>query len=225
MSIPTSFTPFLLDDDLYGEYQLEYNTLDKKLHDREFPVLSLRKDIWTHFPVILVPLGTGEDGAERHAVVWHRKLLVKWREQRNGDFQSWADYEENTHYRLMKCLRASARWVVEPSANDSQICVIRMLYGNQAPVHNDDIQPREFVPLLTCLNDIKLYFPVVWHLLPSSGNTKMYAIELYEKKVKSMFTSRAELVDKLKKALNASSSWSVLPAVEGTKQVCRLETQ
>jgi hypothetical protein len=98
-----------------------------------YPVLSLRKDIWTHFPVILVPLGKGNDGAERHAVAWHRKRLALWRGFRPQSYGEWMDFEECIEDRLMKSLRLSARWVVEPPQSEDQICIIRMLYGDQSP--------------------------------------------------------------------------------------------
>ena len=90
-----------LNDDIlggmsWGDFQCKVDKLAQRNDDAqrddlnlEFPVLSLRKDIWTNFPVTLVPLGTGDDGAERHAVVWHRKHLVEWRETKSNNFQEW----------------------------------------------------------------------------------------------------------------------------------------
>lgn len=227
MALSISISDDILGGKSWGDYQYEHDmarSLDRVLPsdwDLEFPILSLRKDIWTHFPVILMPLGTGSDGAERHAVMWHRKRLVAWRESRSADFQEWSDYEAITEYRLLKCLRASARWVVEPAQTDAHICVIRMLYGDQAP-ELTIVQrvAQEHIPVLTCLNDIKLYFPVVWHKLSDNSNAKLYSIELYEKKIVG---DRAEVVQKLEKALRASGSWRVLRAAPGSKEICRLE--
>jgi hypothetical protein len=188
----------------------------------EFPVLSLRKDIWTHFPVILKPLGAGQDGAERHAVMWHRKRLVEWRKQHTSDKLTWMNYESVTEFRLMKSLRDSARWVVEPATDSTQICILRMLYGDQAPLmQRADLRALmyEQKPVLTCLNDIKMYFPVVWHRV--DDNKRLYSIELYEKKITEPCTREA-IVEKLMNALRASSSWTVLPPV-GTSGVCVLD--
>ena len=61
--------------------------------------LNLRKDIWTHFPVIVVPLGRGTDGAERHAIVWNRKKLSETRASMNVN--AWLDYETVQHKALI----------------------------------------------------------------------------------------------------------------------------
>jgi hypothetical protein len=107
--------------------------------DYDFPTLKLRKDIWTHFPVTCEPLGRGADGAERHAIVWHRKNLVQWRQERPESFDEWMDYEMIQERRLFKCLEANARWTVEEPLNDRQICVIRMNFAEEgdAPVAAD----------------------------------------------------------------------------------------
>jgi hypothetical protein len=94
--------------------------------DLEFPELRLRKDIWENFPVTVNPLGAGDDGAERHAISWHRKNFEEWRNTRTEDFFEAMDYYDITLYRLEKCLEASKFWTVEPALADGQICVIRM---------------------------------------------------------------------------------------------------
>lgn len=99
--------------------------------DLDFPVLKLRKDIWENFPVQCQPLGRGSDGAERHAIVWHRKNFSEWREACEDYFEA-MDYEEITLYRLFKCLEASKHWTVEPAMTSQQICVIRMNFS-EAP--------------------------------------------------------------------------------------------
>jgi hypothetical protein len=94
--------------------------------DLEFPELRLRKDIWENFPVTVNPLGAGADGAERHAVSWHRKNFEEWRNTRTLDFDEAMDYYDITLYRLEKSLEASKFWTVEPPLADGHICVIRM---------------------------------------------------------------------------------------------------
>jgi hypothetical protein len=94
--------------------------------DLEFPELRLRKDIWENFPVTVNPLGAGDDGAERHAISWHRKNFEEWRNTRTQDFDEAMDYYDITLYRLEKCLANSKFWTVEPPLADGQICVIRM---------------------------------------------------------------------------------------------------
>jgi hypothetical protein len=97
--------------------------------DLEFPELRLRKDIWTEFPVTVTPLGAGPDGAERHAITWHRKNFEEWRNTRTMDFDEAMDYFEITLYRLHKCLAASKFWTVEPARSAAEIAVIRMNFA------------------------------------------------------------------------------------------------
>ena len=161
--------------------------------DLDFPVLKLRKDIWENFPVQCQPLGRGSDGAERHAIVWHRKNFSEWREACEDYFEA-MDYEDITLYRLFKCLAASKHWTVEPAMTSQQICVIRMNFSETpvdassvetksvvvehpkpvvpapapAPVAADDwsIVSRKSVPVIPVLNrinDITAQFPVVWN--------------------------------------------------------------
>jgi hypothetical protein len=94
--------------------------------DLEFPELRLRRDIWEHFPVTVTPLGAGADGAERHAITWHRKNFEEWRNTRTEDFDEAMDYYEITLYRLHKCLEASKFWTVEEPRAAAEIAVIRM---------------------------------------------------------------------------------------------------
>lgn len=105
---------------------------DEPVRDMEFcweydvPTLNKRKDIWENFPVSLIPLGAGPDGAERHAIVWHRKNYEEWRQTRSRDFDEWMDYDIITPHLLFKALGASKYWTVEDSTADGQVAVIRM---------------------------------------------------------------------------------------------------
>jgi hypothetical protein len=94
--------------------------------DFEYPALKLRKDIWTNFPVTVEIIGTGADGAERHAVCWHRKNFKEWRETRPETYDEWMNYEDITAFRLMKCLEASTSWTVEETADPNVIAILRM---------------------------------------------------------------------------------------------------
>lgn len=183
--------------------------------DLEFPVLRLRKNIWEYFPVNVTPLGAGKDGAERHAITWHRKNFEEWRDERTEDGYEAMDYFNITLYRLEKCLEASKFWTVEPPRTDSEICVIRMNFvprtetvetdevvaevspanaGAGKAVEEDDwvtvapkAAPAKPTLLLTRLNDIKTHFPVVWHKIEDAHTrTAVYALELFSKKLKEM---------------------------------------
>lgn len=103
--------------------QLEYGW------DFEYPLLRLRKDIWENFPVTVTPLGRGTDGAERHAIAWHRAKLAEWRETKPTSYCDWMDYEMDTEHRLFTSLEASTYWTVEDATADGQLCVIRMNFA------------------------------------------------------------------------------------------------
>ena len=185
--------------------------------DLEFPVLRLRKDIWEEFPVTVTPLGAGADGAERHAIAWHRKNFEAWREERTEDYETAMNYYNITYYRLTVSLEASKFWTVEEPRNDSEICVIRMNFVPRteaiataveptantgagkadedddwvtvgAPTKTTPSVPKPAI-LLTRLNDIKVHFPVVWHKVEDAHTrTAIYALELFGKKLKEMST-------------------------------------
>lgn len=219
--------------------------------DLEFPVLRLRKDIWEEFPVTVTPLGAGADGAERHAIAWHRKNFEAWREERTEDYETAMNYYNITYYRLTVSLEASKFWTVEEPRNDSEICVIRMNFvprteavaeahanAGAGKAEDDDWVtvgvPAKTAPpapkptvLLTRLNDIKVHFPVVWHKVEDADTrTAIYALELFGKKLKMMSAAagkdvRPDVEARLMAALRASPAWRVLRS-EG-REFCRLE--
>ena len=172
----------------------------------QVPVLNLRKDIWLQFPVSLNPLGPGSDGAERHAVVWHTARLTELRNKHITDVK----YKERLTETLLNALHASTKWIVEPSQHPDQICVLRMVFDVARPVGNTE-QPT--IPTLKRLNDISANFPVVWHKI-GDDSSKIYAIELYQKKVDAMSTTLGRNMEhevrmNLLRALKASTAWQV----------------
>ena len=94
--------------------------------DLEIPQLKLRKDIWENFPVTVEALGTGADGAERHAIRVHRKNWSEWRQTHAVDYDDWLNWDENTEFRLMKALESCRSWTVEESTDRNTFAVIRM---------------------------------------------------------------------------------------------------
>lgn len=219
--------------------------------DLEFPELRLRKDIWEHFPVTVTPLGAGKDGAERHAISWHRKNFEEWRNERTEDYYEAMDYYEITAYRLEKCLESSKFWTVEAPRTDSEICVIRMNFVPRDEVTEELVAdsvadtpkavetdgwvtvaapkaaPAKPAHLLTRLNDIKTHFPVVWHKVEDiHTRTAVYALELFGKKITEMSRAagkdvRPDVETSLMTALRHSPAWRVLRS-EG-REFCRLE--
>jgi hypothetical protein len=195
--------------------------------DYERPRLFARKDIWENFPVSCIPLGRGEDGADRHAIVWHTFNLAMWRETKTTDYFEAMDYAAITESRLMKALGKCRKWTVEPALNEGQICVIRMNFdAAKAPAAPLTLETGSEIPTLTRLMDIKAHFPVVWRETPSKSANKIYAIEIFNKQLREMSTAAGrdlttEVTDRLMAALKMSTSWRVLRA-EG-RELCRIE--
>ena len=187
--------------------------------------LRLRKDIWTHYPVIVVPLGRGTDGAERHAIVWNRKKIANMRASMPTD--TWSQYETTQHDQLIQALQAGAKWTVEKATNPDHICVIRMKYKmHNKPASNYEA-PLVRSPILTRLTDIKAHYPVVWHAV--EGANKTFALELHRKAIAARAETAGKGVDiedqtvgLLMRALKASTAWRVIqPVLDG--EFCRLE--
>jgi len=174
--------------------------------EMQTPILLSRKDIWTTFPVKLIPLGSGEDGAERHAVMWnHSRIAVDWDER-------------NTRNSLLSALKACKKWSVELSSRPDCICVIRMVfYGHRRNPNATRVAP------LTSISDIHKLFPAVTYDI---GNN-VYSIELHEKRAKKMseikgYDALQEIAGNLLQALKASIHWRVLSSVL-PGEVCRIE--
>ena len=196
-----------------------------------FPVtsqktLKLRKDIWSKFPVIVIPLGRGTDGAERHAIVWHRKKLAEMRSKVSVD--NWKNFDIHQHAILMESLQASKRWTVETSTHPEYICVIRMNFPSVIPPAANYESPAICSPVLTRLNDIKIHFPVVWHDVSApNAIKKTYSIELHHSTIYRLSKERNsdaedQIVGLLMRALKASTAWRVLQP-ESDTEFCRIE--
>jgi hypothetical protein len=135
------------------------------------PTLSLRKDIWTHFPVCLVKIPT-LDSRDRWAVQWHQKHLAEWSQDIPG-------YETITKLRLLKALMASPKWKVERASAPSDLCVIAMNFTDPKDIPQPNLFAAE-KPIQT-IHDVKDYFPVCWK---RHGNK--YAFEFHNLAVKNM---------------------------------------
>ena len=94
------------------------------------PVLRLRKDIWTHFPVNVDPMGKGENGAERHCVEWHNgKVRQLAKEAGKSDTAMKATLLPH----LLHALSKSNAWTVEappPGSKCAAIIAMRFLPKN-----------------------------------------------------------------------------------------------
>ncbi len=165
------------------------------LLDEQPPILTTRKDIWTKFPVKLIPLGSGEDGAERHAVMWNTTRFA----------------DNETRKRLFASLNASKKWRVEQSFRSDCICVIRMVFqGSQSKSPNT-------------LADLHKLFPAVTYSL--GGNMYSVELhENRVKKLSDLqgYDVTSEVSYRLLQSLKQSSSWRVLPSILPC-EVCRIQ--
>ena len=214
----------------------------------ECPDLRLRKDIWTHFPVTVVPLGRSTDGAEHHSVQWHRERLLAGRD--DPDFES---YVEDVQRRLLKALEASPKWDVLPAEKhglieltretptygaltaSSEICILRMVFAAEdasasasasAPVSDGWQQVGALAPApsagpaieLRRLNDLR-DIHCVWK---AQDGTKIYSVQIHEKNTRAAGLDVAKHSANVLAALKQSSEWRVLPKTQ-EKELCRIE--
>ena len=216
--------------------------------DWECPELLLRKDIWTHFPVTLIPLGKDAGGAERHSVQWHRVKLAQSRES--------SDFDEDIatiERRLLKALEASFKWDVLPAETrgyvtivpetpltgeitaQREICILRMNFVPELPPVAAAAEPATDgwvqvgdkpatagpKPELKRLNDIKTHFHACWSN-KTTQNPNVHAISVHTKNAQAAGLDVKQHGADLLEALKLSNSWRVLPAaVKG--ELCRIE--
>lgn len=181
------------------------------------PVLHLRKDIWSHFPVCLVKMPY-TDNHDRYAIRWHKKHLMEWS-------QGTPSYETIVKDRLMTALKTCSKWTVEPAANHDDLCVIAMNFSETPRVFDSlpDIEVAD--PSITTLEDMNKYFPVCWKI----RNNKYY-IEFHNTQVRALADKyslpedlmRFKIKEKLIKTL--STNWSVSP-VNHTSLLCVVAKQ
>jgi len=130
---------------------------------------------------------------------------------------------------LFQALRASSAWTVEPAQRESHICVIRMTNSkHEESWPKSTIPERTIAPLLTRLNDIKEFFPVVWHTVSPCGSLqKTYSIEFHKEKLRTLLSSipnsvgiEEQVKQLLLTALKASTAWTVESPV--ANELCRI---
>ena len=217
--------------------------------DWECPELLLRKDIWEHFPVTLIPLGKDAGGAERHSVQWHRVKLAQSRES--------SDFDEDIatiERRLLKALEASPKWDVLPAEQrgyvtivpetpqtgeitaQKEICILRMNFIPELlPAAPSAAEPAADgwqqvgaaaptagpKPELKRLNDIKTHFHACWSN-KTTQNPNVHAISVHTKNAQAAGLDVKQHGADLLEALKLSNSWRVLPALN-KGELCRIE--
>ncbi len=222
-----------------SDFEDVYSEEEEMLENWSVPDLTLRKGIWENFPVSLVKIDDG-DGTDRYAVVWHHKNLDDWARARAESYDEYSEYDVWCEWRLRYALgKYSHKYTVEEPRDDDMILVIAMVHTPKDidAASNTTTDPTPIIaevpskfrdlPKLTRLNDIKNNFPVVWHETPSKTGGKVYAVELFGKKIKELSTAAGydvteEISGRLMSALKASPSWKVLCA-ESPREFCRIK--
>lgn len=117
----------------YGEI---IRTLEEEyMLNWEMPDLSEIPAIWRHFPVNVVPIASN-DGQERYSIVWHRKNLTEWRNDRSADWDEYNDYQDYQEFRLKYSLENTPEmYELLPARNEDEICVIRLVRPSGFVIH------------------------------------------------------------------------------------------
>ena len=131
-----------------------------------------RKEIQRQFPVLV------HKDQNVYNIKWNRHKLSEWRKS-NPDPKTWMDYESRTMFEMVNALRNTG-WFVYAPLHPSFLCCISF---EKQPMNTyvEYVKSRN-CPVLLCLNDIKLFFPVIWHKV---SNTSVYSIEMYYDRIRS----------------------------------------
>jgi hypothetical protein len=144
------------------------------------PDVARRKSIQKHFPVIV------RQRQQTVQIQWNVHKLAVWRELHPNPLD-WKPYETKTARDMFEALRNSG-WEVCAPSDPSFLCSIKRGSKDES-VETPFTYEEPDCPALICLNDIKLFFPVIWHKMENE-NCKVYSIELYHDKIKSVSTQR-----------------------------------
>ena len=178
------------------------------------PAVLTRKAIQKKFPVLVRLQST--QSAKRLGIQWNMSKLANLRIN-NPNPLDWKTYEVQTAETLIDEL-CSSGWNVYAPSDPSFICSIERVSTTAAQRIGSRWQYEEpDCPTMLCLNDIKLFFPVIWHKV-ESNDCKMYSIELYNDKIRSMAVNRGvdserltnHLSSLLLTTLNQSPAWKVV---------------
>lgn len=182
------------------------------------PNLSKKKAIAKHYPVRVKNQTDGSIGIQ-----WNINKLAEWRVGNSNPLE-WKYYETKTAIEMIDNLRNSG-WIVSAPHHPSFICSIKRC-SNSTQISTWKYEEPD-CPIFICLNDIKLFFPVIWHKIES--NCKMYSIELYHDKIRNVAQARgvspehltSHLSSLLVTTLAQSPAWTVLNSQIMGEQ-CRL---
>jgi hypothetical protein len=218
---------------LWGDLLIE---LEPTLVSPSIPNLSNRKSIQNRYPVI-VHLQRSESSDTFNAyttsntcktlsIQWGMSKLAKWRTA-NPNPLDWKQYEVNIA-RALICGLQNSGWNVSAPPHPSFICSItRKDSDERATTSAPWVYEEPDCPTMLCLNDIKLFFPVIWHKLET--NCKTYSLEMYHDKIRTTASSRGVLPEILTNHLSSllmmtlaqSPAWNVMQSQMVGEQ-CRL---
>jgi len=204
------------------------------------PDISNPEKIEKHFPVFV-----SHDKDNEYRVTWHLANLKEWRNTRPETWDEFQDYEEYVEKRLTYALAVhSDNYKMLPTENPDELFRFEVkrwtkTSGPRAKSAKKSANkpnktrksPNSNIPKFFLLNDIKNYFPVVWHKDPR--NPKLLGIQLHKLKVQNLAKEagkpvkefEAKLISDLLKALEASQqtgAWEV-QAPRSRDYVCMLQ--
>ena len=226
--------------------------VDPIFENWKVPDISNPEKIEQHFPVIV-----SHDNDNEYRITWHLANLREWKSTRPETWDEFQDYEDYVQARLKYALAVhSDNYKMIPIQNPDELFRIAVKRWTKtsntrrksntnrtskkpnspnspkrSPAKNTTRTSKSKYPTFFLLNDIKQYFPVVWHKDPR--NPKLLGMQLHKKKVqelakeagKPLHEFEAKLISDLLHALEASEqtgAWKVMPS-RSRDYVCMLQ--
>jgi hypothetical protein len=173
------------------------------------PNVTTHALIEQHYPVIVRSRG----------IQWSMQKLAQWRASHTNP-RDWKLYETSTAITMIRALSKSG-WIVSEPKQPGFICTIHKSSAVPSAQKEEWVYEEPECPTMICLNDIKLFFPVIWHKLEQSNKCKKYSLELYNDKIRTAAAARgvhpdiltAHLSALLHTTLRQSPAWHVVDPV------------
>ena len=190
------------------------NVKDKDMPDMPNSTILRRKMIQRTWPVLVRVQPSTKLGIQ-----WNVRKLAEWRAS-NPNPLDWKLYEVQNAKAMIAALQ-DANWIVSAPTHSAFLCSIERPERGCSSTITDALTQWQYeepdCPTMLCLNDIKDFFPVIWHKLDNAKNCKVYSIELYHYKIRTMACKRSvipeiltvHLSHLLDKTLAQSPAWEV----------------
>jgi hypothetical protein len=220
---------------------------DPVFENWKVPDISNPENIEQHFPVIV-----RFDKDNEYSITWHLANVQAWKSTRPETWDEFQDYEDYVQARLKYALAVhSDNYKMIPIQHPDELFRFELKRASgpkhtktrkaikspnskkspKSPKKSPANKTRKHIPTLFLLNDIKEYFPVVWHKDPR--NPKLLGLQLHKMKVQSLAKEAGKprkefeetLIADLLHALEASEqtgAWKVLPS-RSRDYVCMLQ--